>query len=39
MGTHEISKTSLSVFDDKIYVLNDIIHTLAYFYNYIDSQK
>ena len=32
MGTYEIKKISLSVFDDKIFVLNDGIHTLAYFH-------
>ena len=31
MGTYEISKISLSFFDDKRFVLNDGIHTLAYF--------
>ena len=29
MGTYEINKISLSCFDDKIFVLNDGIHTLA----------
>ena len=32
IGTYEISKISLSCFDDKIFVLNDGIHTLAYFH-------
>ena len=32
MGTYEINKISLSVFDDKRFVLNDGIHTLAYFH-------
>ena len=32
MGTHEINKMSLSVFDDKRFVLNDRIHALAYFH-------
>ena len=32
MGTYEINKKSLSVFDDKKFVLNDGIHTLAYFH-------
>ena len=32
MGTYEISKILLSVFDDKRFVLNDGIHTLAYFH-------
>ena len=31
LGTHEINKISLSCFDDKIFVLDDGIHTLAYF--------
>ena len=32
MGTYEINKISLSVFDDKRSVSNDGIHTLAYFH-------
>ena len=32
IGTCEIDKISLSVFDDKRFVLNDGIHTLAYFH-------
>ena len=32
MGIYEINKKSLSVFDDKKFVLNDGIHTLAYFH-------
>ena len=32
MGTYKISKISLSCFDDKRFVLNDAIHTLAYFH-------
>ena len=32
MGTYEINKISLSVFDDKRFVLNNGIHTLAYFH-------
>ena len=39
MGTYEINKISLSVFDDKRFVLNDGIHTLAYFHKDIDSHK
>ena len=31
IGTYEINKISLSVFDDKRFVLNDGIHTFAYF--------
>ena len=32
MGTYEIKKISLSVFDDKKFVLNNGIYTLAYFH-------
>ena len=32
LGTYEIDKISLSCFDDKRYVLDDEIHTLAYFH-------
>ena len=32
MGTYEIKKISLSCFDDKRFVLDDGIHTLAYFH-------
>ena len=32
LGAYEIDKASLSVFDDKKYVLDDGIHTLAYFH-------
>ena len=32
LGTYEIDKLSLSYFDDKRYVLDDGIHTLAYFH-------
>ena len=42
MGTYEINKISLSVFDDKRFVLNDGIHTLAYFHKdlkKIDSHR
>ena len=31
IGTYEINKISLSCFDDKRFVLDDGIHTLAYF--------
>ena len=31
IGNYEIDKISLSCFDDKRYVLDDGIHTLAYF--------
>ena len=32
IGTYEIEKISLSCFDDKRFVLDDGIQTLAYFY-------
>ena len=32
MGVYEINKISLSVFDDKRFVLNNGIHALAYFH-------
>ena len=32
MVTYEISEISLSVFDDKRFVLNDAIHTFAHFH-------
>ena len=32
IGTYEISKISLSCFDDKRFALDDGIHTLAYFH-------
>ena len=31
LGTYEIDKISLSCFDDKRFVLDDAVHTLAYF--------
>ena len=37
IGTYEINKISLSRFDDKRYVLDDGVHTLAYFHK--DSHK
>ena len=37
-GTYEINKISLSVFDDKRYVQDDSINTIAYFHTDIDSQ-
>ena len=42
MGIYEINKISLSCFDDKRFVLNDGIHTFAYFYKglkKIDSHR
>ena len=35
MGTYEINKISLSAFDDKRFVLDAGIHTLAYFHKYL----
>ena len=32
IGIYEIDKISLSCFDDKIFVLDDGVHTLAYFH-------
>ena len=32
LGTYEVNKISLSCFDNKRFVTNDRIHTLAYFY-------
>ena len=32
LGTYEINKISLSCFDDKKYVLDDRVYTLAYFH-------
>ena len=32
IGTYEINKTSLSCFNDKRFVLDDGVHTLAYFH-------
>ena len=37
IGTY-VCKTYLSCFDDKIYILDDGINSLAYFYKYIRSQ-
>ena len=39
IGTYEIDKISLSCFDDKRYVLDDGIHTLAYFHKDSDDWK
>ena len=38
-GTDEVNKTSLSCFDDKRYVLDDGVHTLAYFHKDCKKQK
>ena len=32
MGTYEINKILLTCFDDKMFVLSDRFHTVAYFY-------
>ena len=37
IGTYDINKTSLSCFDDKRYVLDDGINTLAYFHKEIKT--
>ena len=39
LGTYEINKISLSCFDDKRFILNDGIHTLAYFHKDCKKQK
>ena len=46
IGTYEIDKISLSCFDDKRYVLDDGVNTLAYFHkdckkcdNHINNNK
>ena len=37
-GTYDVSKISLSCFDDKRYILDDGINSLAYFHKDIKSQ-
>ena len=37
IGTYEINKIQLSCFDDKRFVLNDGIYTLAYFHKHSDN--
>ena len=39
IGTYEIDKISLSRFDDKRFVLEDGIHTLAYFHKDCSNNK
>ena len=39
IGTYDVNKISLSCFDDKRYVLNDGISTLAYFHKDSACQK
>ena len=38
MGTYNINKISLSCFDDKFFLLNDGIHTLACFHKGLKKQ-
>ena len=37
--TYKVIKISLSCFDDKRFVLDDGIHTFAYFYKHCKKQK
>ena len=39
IGTYEVNKISVSCFDDKRYVLDDGIYTLAYFHKDSGNQK
>ena len=39
MGTYEINKVSLSFVDDKRFVLNDGIYTLAYFHKDLKNHR
>ena len=39
MGTYEIDKISLSCFDDEGFVLDDGIHTLAYFHKDLKNRR
>ena len=39
IGTYEINKVSLWSFDDKRFVLDNGIHTLAYFHKDLKEQK
>ena len=39
MGTYEVNEISLSFFHDKRFVLDDGIHTLAYFHKDKNSHK
>ena len=38
IGTYDVCKISLSYFDDKRYILDDVINSLAYFHKDIRSQ-
>ena len=39
IGTYEVNKISLLYFDDKRFVLDDGIHTLAYFHQDCKKQE
>ena len=39
MGTYESDKISLSCFDDEGFVLDDGIHTLAYFHKDLKNRR
>ena len=39
MGTYEITKISLSVFDDKRFVLDDGTHIFAYFHKGLRNHR
>ena len=39
IGKYEVNKMSLSCFDDKRFVLDDGVHTLAYFHKDLKSKK
>ena len=38
IGTYDVCKISLSCFDDKRYILEDGVNSLAYFHKYVRSQ-
>ena len=38
IGTYDVCKISLSCFDDKRYILDDSVNSLAYFHKDIKSQ-
>ena len=38
-GTYEIDKISLSCFDNKRFVLDDAVHTLAYFHKNSNKKR
>ena len=39
MGTYEINEISFSCFDDKRFVVDDGIHTLAYFHKHLKNYR